>query len=660
MQATADAPDNVLIEITFTTTQGASTKFQGTAELLPAVPILSMTSPRQGYVDVTVNRGQIVSREITIRNLGTRDLLDVELVPPKIVPWMQINLPVNSAGNAQLPNLAVGGSFTFTVAFVPPENTPQGYVDDKVKIRGSNAIAGFDFNLYALVSSDARGDASFHVENFLGQDVPNASVRIRNSITGEEVGPLNTDAEGNISFPNLTEGLWSWQVTASGHSSATGTLDVVPAQTTIVEPVLQRSLVTVTFQVKPVPFTDRYEIVIEQTFETFVPAPVLVMTPPKYDFKNVRPGFETTVIYELKNHGLIKVFNVDVTGSFGGLLTMEPLIDFIPELLPQQTVQIPTRVRLANYTTSQEAGGCDESLDDWIERRMQGPPQIHPDGYVFGGPAPTIGNAIGGFCPTPNLADFINGISAIASVGADGCFQSQQSGSLGTAAAVALGVAVAYETVTSIPGSISDVVVQIVTALGQCAAAHFAPAFGGNGGNNGGGPGNNRNNGGYGMGGNGCFTADTPVKLADGQMRAISQLRAGDVLSTGTDVRETGTITHLYQLDSDELYEMNLREVDQPGATARTLRVTGEHLIWRDGSGWTAARKLKPGDWLHGENGEMIEIASVKSIPGTHRVYTLQLKGNASFFAGGVLVQDLCGGLYLDNTVLSKLQLVKP
>src|SRR5690606_21398698 len=138
--------------------------------------------------------------------------------------------------------------------------------------------------------------------------------------------------------------------------------------------------------------------------------------------------------------------NVEVSGSYGGFMTLEPLIDFIPELLPQQVVHVPCRVRLGQIITSGEAGGGCDNIEDWINNRTN-PPQVHPDGYVIGGPSPTIGNVIGGFCPTPNLADFLNGLSAIASIGADGCFTSQQSGSLGTAAAVALAAATVYETV---------------------------------------------------------------------------------------------------------------------------------------------------------------------------------------------------------------------
>lgn len=653
--ATADAPDQAHIEVNYTTAEGASVKFLGDVELLPAVPILSMTEPRQGFVDVTVNRGQIVSRQITVKNLGTRALLDVELVPPQIIPWMQLNLPTNAEGNIELPDLEVGASTTFTVAFVPPEGTPLGYVQDKVKIRGSNAMAGFEFNLFALVSSTATGNASFHVGNFLGQDVPSASVRMKNTITGSEIGPFTTNAAGETAFNGLTEGTWAWQVIASGHSTAAGTVDIVPDQTVPVEVELTRSLVTVTFQVKPVPFTDRYEIVIEQTFLTFVPAPVLVMTPPQYDFGNITPGFETTVIYELKNHGLIKTFDVTVSGTVGGIFTLEPLIDFIPELLPQQVVQIPTRVRLAENIYAAESGGCGDGGGGGFT-----PPIKPSDGYTFGGPAPTIGNAIGGFCDTPNLGDFLNGIAAIASLGANGCFQSQSSGSLGTALAVALAAAVVYETVTSIPGAgwkgVISVVGQVATALGQCAAAKWGNASGG--GSNSGGGGGNNGGGGYGPGGAGCFTADTQVLLADGRSVSLASVRRGDVLRTGLDSRETAVVRELYELDSDDVRLIRLREFGRASEDAKTtdLRVTGEHLIWKDGTGWVHAQELKPGDWLHSKEGGILEIVSVHRLPGRHPVFTLQLKGNNTFYAGGVLVQDLCGGLYLDETAARNLK----
>ena len=222
-------------------------------------------------------------------------------------------------------------------------------------MHGTNAPGDFEFNVFALVTSSKTGGLAFHVTNTLSQEVPNAGVRLRNLTTGAELGPAATAADGRVSFDNLAEGKWSWQVTAAGHNTAAGSIDVVPDQIVSVPVELSRSLVTVTFQVRPVPFTDRYEIVLEQTFETFVPAPVMVFTPPKYDFGRVQPGFETTVVYELKNYGLIKVRDIEIKGTYSGALTMEPLIRYLPELGAQQSVEIPVKFRMATLASAERS-----------------------------------------------------------------------------------------------------------------------------------------------------------------------------------------------------------------------------------------------------------------------------------------------------------------
>src|SRR4029450_262905 len=96
LAAAVDAPDTAQVEVTFSTAEGASVAFLADLILLPAVPVLSMIEPPTGYVDVSVNRGDITSRQVTIKNLGTRALEGVQLEPPQLVPWMQVNLPLNA------------------------------------------------------------------------------------------------------------------------------------------------------------------------------------------------------------------------------------------------------------------------------------------------------------------------------------------------------------------------------------------------------------------------------------------------------------------------------------------------------------------------------------------------------------------------------------
>ena len=170
---------------------------------------------------------------------------------------------------------------------------------------------------------------------------------MRNVALGLERGPSYTDANGNAVFEDLQEGLWSWKISAPGHQSRAGTVQIEPNQTAGVDVRLGKSLVTITFSVVPVPFTDRYEIKLEQTFETRVPAPVLVYDPPRFDFETDQP-FEVDVVYSLTNHGLISVYDVDIRASIEPRIRIVPPIDFLP-VRAQQTVQIPAKITFSGF-----------------------------------------------------------------------------------------------------------------------------------------------------------------------------------------------------------------------------------------------------------------------------------------------------------------------
>src|SRR5260221_137923 len=163
---------------------------------------------------------------------------------------------------------------------------------------------------------------------------------MRNSTLGTEIGPVLTDANGMVTVPALMEGDWQWKTNAAGHGATQGVVSVVPDQTVGVESELAISMVTVKFSVVPVPFTDYYEIKIEQTFQTRTPIPNMILSPPHQTLQ-VEAGWSGTLLYSLRNEGLRSVFDVVMTG--GNLPTMRctPLISFIPELQAQQTIEIP-------------------------------------------------------------------------------------------------------------------------------------------------------------------------------------------------------------------------------------------------------------------------------------------------------------------------------
>ncbi len=621
LQSELDAPDLVMAEITFETEEGASALFRAEITLLQAIPILRVAEPSRGYVDRSLDRGDQRSRRVTITNAGLRALEGVEIVPPQNVEWMNLSLPADEDGIIRVPDLAVGDQLEFQVVYAPPNDTELGFYDDFLVIRGDNAVGDFEMSLFAEITSNLTGEAQFVVSNIIDQRVPNASIRLRNTVNRIERGPYYTNAEGEFLAEELQEGRWSWQVTAPGHSAATGTVDVEPDQVILVEPELNRSLVTVTFDVVPVPFTDRYEIRIEQTFETRVPAPVMLFSPPMFEFENVDFGFETTIMAELRNEGLISVNDVEIEGGQSDLMSITPLIEYIPELRPEQVVEIPVRVRIHEDARNGNGAG----------------PQASP--LVFN-PHPSPCGAVSG-------EDFAAGIGAIMDLAAEGEFGSASRASLKKALAAMFIGATVYESVTQVGSGGLETVIGFVGGFIEC-AGHFMSGStrrgGGTPSRGGGTPGPRPA---FEAGGRGCFLPDTPVTLADGTTRAISELAAGDRLRAGPDPRSVGTLSYLFRLESDDVHTLVLRCLDGTRED-QELHVTGEHRLWQDGRGWTHVRNLSTGDWLAAEGGGHWEIASMERLEGEHTVYTFQLTGDHAFYADGVLAEDVCGGAFLD------------
>ena len=91
----------------------------------------------------------------------------------------------------------------------------------------------------------------------------------------------------------------------------------------------------------------------------------------------------------------------------------------------------------------------------------------------------------------------------------------------------------------------------------------------------------------------GCFTADTPVLMADGTTKPIGQVAVGErVVShdpvTGEDVEAEVEATHVH-------HDVPTLEIT---TTAGTITTTSTHPFYVQGRGWTPAADLRRGDRL--------------------------------------------------------------
>ena len=381
----------------------------------------------------------------------------------------------------------------------------------------------------------------------------------------------------------------------------------------------------------PVPYTDRYEIKIEQTFETHVPVPVLTIDPPNIDFGVQERGFEAEFTATLTNSGLIKVRDIDIEPMTTADGFLQPLITYLPELGPFESVEIPYRFVL-------------------YEQRQDSLPGVS-SGLGPGGQF--LDCLAGGFIG--NAENWINFLNAIKGLGL-----SQNAGKL-LQIATGLLVFIQIYNAIGIFTSAADFAFNALACAIQAIGGGFGYGIGGGGSS---GPGGGTGT--YIGGGPGCFAADTPVIMADGSLLPIQEIRVGDHVITLDG--NTAKVTKTYQLESDHIIDLRYQIVDKEhadqfaleGQLSRSsdfrLNTTAEHLFWKYGTDWVPAGDLRIGDQIAMEGGVRAEINDIQFIQENTTVYNFDVEGYQSYLANYAIVHQKCGGSIQENELTMMLR----
>lgn len=623
LAATIDAPSSAEAVFTFTSAEGATATFTATLDLAPAVPVVSVVQPQAGYLEVSVNRGDQVSGEIVFVNVGLTTLQGITIVPPTN-SWMAVNLPVSSNGVITLPDLPVGQTNSFSIVYGPPAALPLAFYADTVTIQATNLASPLQIPVDAIVTSDLTGSVQFFVDDILGDPQAGAQIRLNNSLISANVGPYTTDTNGLVTISNLEEGSWSWQASASGCSASSGSIDITADQVGYQHARLNRNLVTVDFSVVPVPFSDSYTIQITENYETHVPIPVLVVSPLVQEFDNVTPGFQSTYNVTVQNSGLAQMENVTLSNFQNNVCTYQPLISFMPLLLPQQSVQVPYTVTYWGPDgPSQQGGnaGCLSVLNNYL------------NGY-----SQALGNFGAFYTQQLLVADSI--LQASGQCPTDGSYIQLGAQAAANLYATAQGMGFAAPA-----NQAAAMAAYMECLLGNVGQNPFTYNYPGNNSynNNFTQPANPQNSGtSFQTTGGGCLAGGTRVLMADGSEKPISAIVTNDTVRSGPHPHNLAVVKEISRVRNARVEQLLLRHLH--GETARPVTTTDEHLFWVDGRGWVGAGALKAGDWLSDPQGEPIEIVEIRPLPAPADVYTLRLDMDNAFYANGVLVHDLCGG----------------
>ena len=613
--ASEDAMPSFDCRFELITPEGLHIPFDATVSVSAPLPLITIASPANGYVNMSLDRDKSRTVDVELRNDGYKTLQGVKMTAPTI-PWMSVSLTLGADGQFALPDIAPGRSYTFQVRYEPDKSVAMDHYSDALMITGTNTVAVKTLHLYALVTSEQRGTLFFHVANSLGQVVPDASVRLRNALDGTDQPAVTTDENGDVEIAGLMEGRWYWQVSASGHGTQAGTSQVEAKATTEVDPVLSRELVSVSFTVVPVPFTDRYEIKIEQTFSTYVPAPVLIVDPLFQDLGIVTGPFESTFTATAKNYGLIKLTQFSVSGSQSTVGSLVPAISYLPVLAPMQQIEIPFAVSYWG-----DAGAPVEPLS--VQSANAAP--VRQATGVTRSPA----------LPSPTDAssydlctDFAESTASLTSD-----FKGRYGTETGTSfhwAEVRIGVVWEFPDSPDIPFvreypclvdllTPPTIIIDIPTGPGDdggdgpdWTVCILKPTS------------------------SGCFAAGTQVRMADGTDRAIEDVKPGDAVRTGPRKDDLAHVSETYRRGNVAIRELTL-------GNGTTLRTTAEHRIWVDSRGWTLAKDIRAGDRVACLNDTTAAVLSATTTDRAETVYTLELREDFAFYAQGVLVRHLCG-----------------
>jgi PKD repeat protein len=321
------------------------------------------------FVETGLAMGASQMESVVLTNKGLQDALNLRfaltLADGSPAPaW--VSLATNGNGT-----LKVGETRSLDLAFMPPASLAAGVYEFRLKVQGDN-ITDQNLNVFAMVTASGEGNALFKAADIYtatvdqnGNLIPGlagARITVQNEDVAAISQTLPTDAQGEAYFQNLPTGFYKFKAVASSHQEVNGRFQVKPGITTTRPVFLEYNVIQVEWSVREISIEDRYEIILNATFETDVPTAVVLVEPLITNLPTMNPGQVYFGELTLTNYGLVRADNVKATlPSSDAYFRYEFLAEVPDTLMAKSRVVIPYRivslVSLENSGTA-SGGGC--------------------------------------------------------------------------------------------------------------------------------------------------------------------------------------------------------------------------------------------------------------------------------------------------------------
>ena len=314
--------------------------------LTEAKPALDVTPT---YVETGLSQGQSVIETVALENKGfvamsdvTVTLLDKNGNPAPA--WVSL------AADPNLGSIAIGEKRTIDLNVSPTAQVPEGIYELKLRVAGSNLPAE-DIGVFVSVTQSGQGNVLFEVadiytktrdkNNNLIPGVAGARLFLQNESVISQTYEATSTSDGEVFLQNLPAGTYKYKFSASNHQDATGRFTIKPGLTVNQTVFLEYTLISVEWSVREVTIEDRYEITLNATFETDVPAPVVVLQPTSINLPKLAAGEVFQGELTLTNYGLLRADKVGLE-----LPTADDYFKFEFLAQPPTTLEAKQRVRL--------------------------------------------------------------------------------------------------------------------------------------------------------------------------------------------------------------------------------------------------------------------------------------------------------------------------
>ncbi|MBN1558294.1 MAG: hypothetical protein JW951_09130 [Lentisphaerae bacterium] len=327
-------------------------------------PACAVPAAEPGRIDTGVAAGGRISESLVLRNLGSAALENVRTAlraadGAAVPAWAGVQADRAPA------TLGAGHARRFSLVFAPTNGTPAGETALTLRVTADNAEP-LEVPVRVAVDGSGAGGVIFDVIDayygYAGQDsgVGGARIRLDKQDGAPCMAERDTDADGVAVFADVPCGLYNYHVSAERHEPAAGSLWIKPGVTAAERVFLDCAAVSVAWSVVPVTVEDRYDIVLEATFETDVPVPVLVAAPSSAAVPAaIRVGDVLQGEFLLQNHGLILAESLRAEPPSGHTLFRVELMQGIPETLdPGASVRVPYRATCLALPDGTGSGGC--------------------------------------------------------------------------------------------------------------------------------------------------------------------------------------------------------------------------------------------------------------------------------------------------------------